>query len=1049
MLRKEFDELGRGTWEKLLVRPDPGPIDRSVLVEQEYHKSEAIFTGRGYKPIRFIEHGTRLNQWEVKHDGMLELLRTAGFYYLSRLKRVQLDHALLNALVERWRRETQTFHLRFGEITILLKDVAILAGLRVDGSPVTLHTDCRWEQLCLELLGQEPPQIKGGSIGIAWLYDTFHTIPEGAGQAQVQYATRAYILYQIGCSLFPDPSGTRVHLRYLALLRNFDMSGEMAWGAAVLAHLYRELGKASMKGKANCCAFLTLLQIWAWEHIQIGRPERLEDKALLSGRPLGCRWNVPFKSRENARSLDHEFYRHGIDTILDSQITWDPYTTNLMSGLPAICTSGSAVWLCRTPLICFQIVEMHVPDRVLLQFGMIQHIPDAVEMVERVTMQGKADEDWSLYHDKYIKQWDSRLSTVVEQNQAVDPDPTRARNHYLEWYWRITRRWISTPVDRPVISYQSLGHGEIALVDVVMTVQKRIRRLLSGDVERKRIRATLTEIDAYIATELEKAKHFTSATATSELGCSGQQQQFQPSSSVQNLPLAAIPITREAARTVPFKSDQPSSSEQPMLSTVVPVSLDPMQTTVAKVEYTSDDNAEGNTILQLDKTRSIQPMADDRHTELHMSQVQESSLDQLEEAHMLEEAVDASTKEPKVHETNLPTKDAVVQGTPVEDNKMQGTIDTPAENAEVQETVEAPTVDSKMQEVVDSYMKDDKVQESVDTPIGTTKVHSKMQEVVDSYMKDDKVQESVDTPIGTMKVQEAIDAPLKDDKVHMTVNAVIEEEKLQQVIDAPLKDDKVQMNIDAAIEEDKLQEVIDSPIEYAEGTIDAAIEEDKLQEVIDSPIEYAEGTIDARMKKDEVRDSINGYMEHVEVQEAVDGPIEDEKVHVTVHAPSVNTEVQETIDAHMKDNKMHNHVNTHMEHVKEQEIIDMPMAEDKEQVTIVVSTGNAEVQETVDAPMRDDEVHDCIEPHEDRKVEENIDAPIENLEVHETVDTPIENANDQETVNAPMESAKVQEMISAPISEAVSAKMEVPSTQGGDILYKRRKRKRVYVQFSS
>jgi hypothetical protein len=47
----------------------------------------------------------------------------------------------------------------------------------------------------------------------------------------------------------------------LALLHNFDASGEMAWGAAVLAHLYRELGKASMKGKANCCAFLTLLQV--------------------------------------------------------------------------------------------------------------------------------------------------------------------------------------------------------------------------------------------------------------------------------------------------------------------------------------------------------------------------------------------------------------------------------------------------------------------------------------------------------------------------------------------------------------------------------------------------------------------------------------------------------------------------------------------------------------------------------------------------------------------------------------------------------------------
>jgi len=31
--------------------PDPGPVDKSVLVEQELHKSEAISVGKAYKPI--------------------------------------------------------------------------------------------------------------------------------------------------------------------------------------------------------------------------------------------------------------------------------------------------------------------------------------------------------------------------------------------------------------------------------------------------------------------------------------------------------------------------------------------------------------------------------------------------------------------------------------------------------------------------------------------------------------------------------------------------------------------------------------------------------------------------------------------------------------------------------------------------------------------------------------------------------------------------------------------------------------------------------------
>lgn len=645
---------------------DPGPVNKSVLVEQELHKSEAIFVGKVYKPIRFIEHGTRLNQWEVKHVGMLALLQRAGFYHLSFLKRVQLDHALLNALVERWRRETQTFHLRFGEMAVLLKDVAILTGLRVHGTPVTGATGCRWEQLCLELLGQEPPQIKGGSINIAWLYDTFRNLPEGANQLEIEHATRAYIMYQIGCSLFPDPSGTRVHLRYLALLGDFDASGEMAWGAAVLAHLYRELGKASMKGKANCCAFLTLLQLWAWEHIQIGRPERLENKALTSDEPLGCRWDVSFKNRENVRSMDHEFYRHGLDTIEDCQITWDPYTPSLIGGLPVLCTLGSAVWRSRTPLICFQIVEMHVPDRVLLQFGMVQHIPDPVEAVERVTMQGKTDEDWSAYHEKYIKQWDNRLLSVAGQQNTVSSDPTHARNCYLEWYWQITRRWISTPVECPVISYsyQLSGHSEKALIDLLSTVQGRIRALLSGEINGQRVKESLDDIDMYITAEMEKAQ-FAVTPCTSE-----------PSHLTykrQHMVLSSTPL-QVMQTDVPFEME--NGTVKSATATTCSTSVDSVQATVTKVERVTDDYVEGNTILQLDEMRGIQPAAG---TPVGSSPTGDGTSNWTEDVHLQDDPL-------AVHMTEVNLRDII--STPVEDAATE-IMSTSAEDAMLDETSDA------------------------------------------------------------------------------------------------------------------------------------------------------------------------------------------------------------------------------------------------------------------------------------------------------------------------------------------------------------------------
>ncbi|KAG9445305.1 hypothetical protein H6P81_016645 [Aristolochia fimbriata] len=38
---------------------------------------------------------------------------------------------------------------------------------------------------------------------------------------------------------------------------------------------------------------------------------------------------------------------------------------------------------CWTPIICFEIIEMHIPDRVMLLFGLeqIQHAPDQLDMI--------------------------------------------------------------------------------------------------------------------------------------------------------------------------------------------------------------------------------------------------------------------------------------------------------------------------------------------------------------------------------------------------------------------------------------------------------------------------------------------------------------------------------------------------------------------------------------------------------------------------------------------------------------------------------------------
>ncbi|CAN1141502.1 Serine/threonine-protein phosphatase 7 long form homolog [Linum perenne] len=61
----------------------------------------------------------------------------ARLTYAQEFKGVFPDDMLITAMTERWRPETSTFHLPFGECTITLEDIAYVTGLPVDGEVVT------------------------------------------------------------------------------------------------------------------------------------------------------------------------------------------------------------------------------------------------------------------------------------------------------------------------------------------------------------------------------------------------------------------------------------------------------------------------------------------------------------------------------------------------------------------------------------------------------------------------------------------------------------------------------------------------------------------------------------------------------------------------------------------------------------------------------------------------------------------------------------------------------------------------------------------------
>ncbi|KAK1257241.1 hypothetical protein QJS04_geneDACA023463 [Acorus gramineus] len=188
------------------------------------------------------------------------------------------DHRLLQALTERWRPETNTFHLRHGEMTITLQDVAILTGLPIDGKPVTGITDHDdWASVCEELLGV---------IFLSWLKETFSIVPDVELDDDIlqQYA-RAYILFVLGSTIFADGTGNKIHACYLHLFRDFEDAGRYSWGAAALAHLYRALYRGSVLGERIVTKDFVPMQLWSWERL----PSLHDPDFILGDRPLGAR----------------------------------------------------------------------------------------------------------------------------------------------------------------------------------------------------------------------------------------------------------------------------------------------------------------------------------------------------------------------------------------------------------------------------------------------------------------------------------------------------------------------------------------------------------------------------------------------------------------------------------------------------------------------------------------------------------------------------------------------------------------------------------------
>ncbi|KAH1229084.1 Protein MAIN-LIKE 1 [Glycine max] len=150
---------------------------------------------------------------------------------------------LISGFAKRWHKETSSFHLSVGEVTITLDDVVSLLHLPITSafhSFEALHVDKIMDLLVdlLEVNSQaardETLQCHGAYVRLSWLQDIYYSKCD-AGQWTV--AAQAYLLHLVSCTLFANKSTTLVHVVFLDAFRDLSQTGSYAWRAAALINM--------------------------------------------------------------------------------------------------------------------------------------------------------------------------------------------------------------------------------------------------------------------------------------------------------------------------------------------------------------------------------------------------------------------------------------------------------------------------------------------------------------------------------------------------------------------------------------------------------------------------------------------------------------------------------------------------------------------------------------------------------------------------------------------------------------------------------------------
>ncbi|KAL2923271.1 Protein MAINTENANCE OF MERISTEMS, partial [Bienertia sinuspersici] len=315
-----------------------------------------------------------------------------------------VDAPLISSFVERWQPDTNSFHLHFGEMTIMLHDVWYILRIPIEGHLVDDQSSIdSLKGHAAELFGMPVGDLTGGPDG-----GESHWAGGRVSITSIDYFCRrrqptrcdetqltGWLFLLLGCTLFVDKSGNKIRPRDIVEALEPDSIHEFSWGSAALAYLYRQ-------------------------------PHR-ERHVIGPGYPRSMLWNVRCEDKSTARL---QSIRRQLDMLQALEVDWMPYRTNPSKDVPRTLMVGCIRYR--------DIVEPYMPDRSLHQLGRVQVVPMDILAPEFAMRPGTPVNKYNVNHSSAFADWAWRnfpYSTVLHlKNYDVAMGLGKSAPDYLLCY---------------------------------------------------------------------------------------------------------------------------------------------------------------------------------------------------------------------------------------------------------------------------------------------------------------------------------------------------------------------------------------------------------------------------------------------------------------------------------------------------------------------------------------------------------------------------------------------------------------------------------------